>query len=138
VGNGGRAAYTDVQGWQRGNDVLLALARLRDRSWSHIVLSNHAPEFPQRVEARGLSDFIAAIYCAACTGVEKPHRKACEKVFARDPGAQRGWMIGDSWHVDVQGALAVGLRAMLVRSEPPEAVLPCQTLEEVVDGVEGM
>jgi putative hydrolase of the HAD superfamily len=95
---------------------LPALARLRNRGWSHIVLSNHVPELPQLVEALGLSDFIMAVYCSACTGVEKPHRKAFETVFARYPEAHNGWMIGDSWRADVQGALAVGMRAILVRS----------------------
>jgi putative hydrolase of the HAD superfamily len=136
--SGVRAAYTDAKGWQVFDDVLPALARLRDRGWSHIVLSNHVPELPQLVEALGLSEFITAVYCSACTGVEKPHRKAFETVFARYPEAQSGWMIGDSWRADVQGALAVGMRAILVRSEHPEAALQCKTLKEVVGVVEGM
>jgi FMN phosphatase YigB (HAD superfamily) len=70
--------------------------------------------------------------------VEKPHWKAFETGFARYPKAQSGWMIGDSWRVDVQGALAAGMRAILVRSEHPDAALQCQTLAEVVGVVEGM
>lgn len=135
---GVRSVYTDAQGWQRFDDVLPALARLRDRGWSHIVLSNHVPELPPLVEALGFSDFIMAVYCSACAGVEKPHRKACETVFAWYPGAQSGWMIGDSWRADVQGALAVGMRAILVRSEHPEAALQCKALKAVVGLVEGL
>jgi putative hydrolase of the HAD superfamily len=135
---GVRAAYTDAKGWQVFDDVLPTLARLRDRGWRHIVLSNHVPELPQLIEALGLSGFITAVYCSACTGVEKPHRKAFETVFARYPGAQSGWMIGDSRRADVQGALAIGMRAILVRSEHPEAALQCKTLKEVVGVVEGM
>jgi putative hydrolase of the HAD superfamily len=138
VVSGVRAAYTDAKGWQVFDDVLPALARLRDRGWRHIVLSNHVPELPQLVEALGLSEFITAVYCSACTGVEKPHRKAFETVFARYPGTQSGWMIGDSWLADVQGALAVGMRAILVRSEQPEAALQCKTLKEVVGVMESM
>ncbi len=135
---GVRTVYTDAKGWQMFADVLPALARLCDHGWSHIVLSNHVPELPQLVEDLGLSDFITAVYCSACTGVEKPHRKAFETVFAQHPGAQNGWMIGDSWRADVQGALAVGMRAILVRSEHPKAALQCKTLAEVVGVVEGM
>jgi hypothetical protein len=58
-------------------------------------------------------------------------------VFAQYPSAKGGWMIGDSWRADVQGALAVGMRAILVRSEHPEAPLRCATLDEVVDVVDG-
>lgn len=136
--SGVRAAYTDAKGWQLFDDVLPVLACLRARGWRHLVLSNHVPELPQLVEALGLSDFITAVYCSACTGVEKPHRKAFELVFAQYPAAQSGWMIGDSWRADVQAALAVGMRAILVRSEHPEAVLQCKTLNEVVGIVEGM
>jgi putative hydrolase of the HAD superfamily len=106
---------------------------LRDRGWSHLILSNHVPELPELVESLGLSAVITAVYSSACTGVEKPHRKAFEAVFARYPGAQLGWMIGDSWRADVQAALTVGMRAILVRSKHPDAPLQCATLEEVVD-----
>jgi FMN phosphatase YigB (HAD superfamily) len=44
-------------------------------------------------------------------------------------------MIGDSWRADVQGALAVGLRAILVRSKHPDAVVQCETLHQVADVV---
>ena len=136
--SGVRAAYTDVTGWQLFDDVVPALTTLRGRGWSHIVLSNHVPELPQLVDALGLSNFITGVYSSGCTGIEKPHRKAFETVFARHPGAHRGWMIGDSWRADVQGALAVGMRAILVRSEHPEAGLHCKTLKEIVAVVEGV
>jgi putative hydrolase of the HAD superfamily len=56
-----RAAYTDAKSWQGFDDVWPALARLRDRGWRHIVLSNHVPELPQLVEALGLRGFITAV-----------------------------------------------------------------------------
>jgi putative hydrolase of the HAD superfamily len=134
---GVRAAYTDAKYWQVFDDVLPALARLRDSGWSHIVLSNHVPELPRLVEAMGLNDLVTAIYSSACTGVEKPHRRAFEIVFAQYPAAKAGWMIGDSWRADVKGALAVGMRAILVRSRHPDAIVQCEKLDEVVRVVEG-
>jgi putative hydrolase of the HAD superfamily len=136
--DGVRMAYTDATGWQIFDDALPVLTTLHNRGWSHLVLSNHMPELPQLVDALGLSDVIMAVYSSGCTGAEKPHRKAFEAVFAGHPGARRGWMIGDSWRADVQGALAVGLRAILVRSEHPEATLHCKTLREVVSVVDGV
>jgi putative hydrolase of the HAD superfamily len=133
-----RAAYTDARTWSLFEDALPALTRLRDRGWSHLILSNHVPELPGLVESLGLGPVITAIYSSGCTGVEKPHRKAFEAVFARYPGAKSGWMIGDSWRADVRGALAVGMRAILVRSEHPEARLRCARLDGVVDVVGGM
>ena len=133
-----RAAYTDATGWQLFDDALPVLTTLYYRGWRHIVLSNHIPELPQLVDSLGLGDLIMTVYSSGCTGVEKPHRKAFETVFARYPAARHGWMIGDSWRADVQGALAVGMRAILVRSEHPEATLCCKTLKEVVGLVDGV
>lgn len=56
----------------------------------------------------------------------------CEAVFARYPAARSGWMIGDSWRADVQGAQAVGMRTILVREPHPEAPVQCDTLHDVV------
>jgi len=136
--NGVRAAYTDATGWRLFDDAVPVLTALHDRGWRHIVLSNHMPELPQLVAALGLGDLIMAVYSSGCTGVEKPHPKAFETVFSRHPRARGGWMIGDSWRADVQGALAVGMRAILVRSEHPEAALHCDTLKELVGVVDGV
>ena len=137
LANGVRTAYTDADGWRLFDDAVPVLTTLRDRGWGHIVLSNHMPELPQLVTALGLGDLILEVYSSGRTGVEKPHRKAFETVFARHPAARDGWMIGDSWRADVQGALAAGLRAILVRSEHPEAARHCSTLKDVVDLVDG-
>lgn len=127
---GGRAASTDAQGWRLFDDVVPARACLRDRGGRHRGLSHHAPELPRLVGAMGRSAFRTAVDCSARTGVGKPHRQAFETVSARDPAAPRGGRRGDSGGADVRGALAVGRRATLVRSERPAAALPCQTLRE--------
>jgi putative hydrolase of the HAD superfamily len=136
--DGVRAAYTDATRWQVFPDVRPALAQLRDRGWNHLVLSNHVPELPSLIEALGLHDWITAVRCSACTGAEKPNPRAFEAVFADYPQARTGWMIGDSWRADVQGAQALGMRAILVRSTHPDAAVQCQTLGEVVDVVDGI
>ncbi len=132
---GVRSAYTDAKGWQVFDDVRPALEQLRDRGWQHIVLSNHVPELPGLIEALGLNDLISAVHSSGCIGVEKPHPQAFETVFAAHPAARTGWMIGDSWRADVQGALAVGMRAILVRQKHPEASIQCETLHAVADVV---
>lgn len=119
-------------------DVLPALRRLSIRGWKHIILSNHVPELPRLTEALGLSDFLIDVYCSGRTGAEKPHPKAFETVFADHPEARAGWMIGDSWRADVRGALAVGMRSILVREKHPGAALQCDSLHDIVEIVESM
>ena len=118
------------------DDVAPVLTQLRDRGWRHILLSNHIPELPRLVDALGLSDFFVAVYSSGTIGAEKPHPRAFDAVFADHPDARHGWMIGDSWRADVQGARAVGMRTILVRSAPPEPTLHCDTLETIAAMVE--
>lgn len=126
-----RACYTDPKSWRVFEDVLAALTQLHDRGWRHILLSNHIPELARIVEALGLSEFFVALYTSGQTGAEKPHRQAFEAVFAAYPDARKGWMIGDSWHADVQGALGVGMRAILVRAQHPEATVQFDRVADV-------
>ena len=130
---GVRPAYTDVKGWRVFDDVRPVLEQLRDDGWKHVVLSNHVPELPGLIEALGLSDLISDVLSSGCIDVEKPHPRAFETVFAAPPEARAGWMIGDSWRADVQGALAVGMRAILVRQKHPDAAIQCETLHAVAD-----
>jgi putative hydrolase of the HAD superfamily len=116
--------------------LLPVLDELSAGGWQHIVLSNHIPELPRLLAGLGLNDRFVAVYCSALTGAEKPHPRAFEVVFADYPEARNGWMIGDSWRADVQGAVAVGLRAVLVREKHAEATARCDTLHEVVRIVE--
>ena len=134
--DGVRDAYVDAKSWVVFDDVRPALERLGDRGWEHIVLSNHVPELPRLMDALDLRDLITAVRCSAHTGVEKPHPEAFETVFADYPKARDGWMIGDSLRADVQGAQAVGMRAILVRSKHPDAAVQCETLHEVADAVD--
>ena len=114
-----RAEYTKAKSWRLFDDTLPVLRELRDRGWRHIVLSDHVPELADLVDDLGLSEFFVAVYCSGRTGAEKPHPRAFDLVFVDHPGARGGWMIGDSWRADVQGAQAIGMRAILVRSRHP-------------------
>src|SRR5262245_6164888 len=44
LARGVRATYTDPAHWRLFDDVQPTLKRLRDRGWTHVVLSNHVPE----------------------------------------------------------------------------------------------
>ncbi len=79
---------------------------------------------------------FAAVYSPACTGIEKPNLLAFERVIQDHPEARRGWMIGDNWKADVVGAERVGMRAILVRRQHPDATLQCATLHEAAERVD--
>ena len=105
------------RGWQLFDDVIPALDRLAAAGWSAIVLSNHIPELEGIVAGLGLSERIEMVFSSALTGYEKPHPNAF-RMALRSAGAPRAvWMIGDNPIADVRGAEAVGIPAILVRTQ---------------------
>jgi putative hydrolase of the HAD superfamily len=130
-----REIYLRPEAWRLYEDVVPTLEALGSRGWKHVVLSNHVPELDAIVETLGLAGAFERVYSSGCTGAEKPNPAAFERVFADFPAAREGWMIGDNPVADVQGGEGVGLRAILVRGEHPEARFQCGSLHEVPDVV---
>jgi putative hydrolase of the HAD superfamily len=127
-----RTTFLRRDSWVVFEDTSFALEQLRDRGWTHVLLSNHVPELESLMEELGLTRFFEAVYNSAVTGKEKPNKAAFECVFADFPEARSGWMIGDSWSADVSGATAAGMRSILVRNRHPEATHGFATLRELV------
>jgi putative hydrolase of the HAD superfamily len=137
LARGMREAYTGPSKWVVYEDTVRVLTELRERGWRHLVLSNHVPELKTIVRRLELAALLDAVYCSAELGVEKPNPAAFERVLADYPAARAGWMIGDNWRADVEGARGVGLKGILVRREHPEARVRCETLDDVVPIVLG-
>jgi putative hydrolase of the HAD superfamily len=108
-------------GWAVFEDVKPVLAKLAEKGWTHRILSNHVPELKALVAGLGLGDLVASVVSSADTGYEKPHPQAFAAALDGDD-PERTWMIGDNFAADVAGAEAVGLSAVLVRREHPDAV----------------
>jgi putative hydrolase of the HAD superfamily len=104
-------------GWVLFDDSRPVLTHLRERGWRHVVLSNHVPELEEIVVCLGLDDVLDAVVTSAISGFEKPHPEAFAAGRRAAGDADTMWMVGDSVEVDVAGAEAVGIPAILVRSE---------------------
>jgi putative hydrolase of the HAD superfamily len=104
-------------GWALYEDSRPVLTHLRERRWRHIILSNHVPELEEIIVCLRLDDVIDAVVTSAASGFEKPHPEAFAE-GRRAAGKPRTiWMVGDNPEADVAGAEAVGIPAVLVRSE---------------------
>ena len=112
-----RERYLDVTiAWQRFDDTLPALSALREAGWRNVVLSNHVPELADLVAGLGLAEHLDDVFSSASTGYEKPHPEAFRLALAACGNPRQAWMVGDNPHADIEGAEAVGLPAILVRS----------------------
>lgn len=84
--------------------------------WRHVVLSNHVPELERIAGSLGLGAHLERIFNSARIGYEKPHPEAYRHALAACGNPSRAWMVGDNVAADVQGAEALGIPAVLVRS----------------------
>ena len=109
--------YIDVAGFRLFDDVVPVLTNLQRAGWRHIILSNHVPELRDLVEGLELNALVDDVLSSAIMGYEKPNPRAFElgRAAAGDPDEL--WMIGDNPEADVRGAEAVGIPAVLVRTQ---------------------
>ena len=132
-----RIIYTDASSFSLYDDTVPALEALREAGWRHVILSNHVPELPNMVRELGLWPFFEDVISSALIGYEKPHPEAfaaaLRAVGLRAAGApDEVWMVGDNPVADVEGAEAVGIPAILVRTEG-DAKRRCEDLWGVVE-----
>jgi putative hydrolase of the HAD superfamily len=116
-----RDAYLDVRRWHVFADVEPCLRAVAAQGWCNVMLTNHVPELAQILEGLGLAAHFAAVCNSADTGYEKPHPSAftCMRAMLTKP--ETVWMIGDNYHVDIVGAGAASIPAVLVRKQHPDA-----------------
>jgi len=126
-----RARYLEPARWRLYADTLSGLAALREGGWTHLLLTNHVPELPAIIDHLGLTPLLAGVFNSAQTGYEKPHPQAFRTVLDAAGPCEAFWMIGDNINADVRGAEALGLPAILLRGEHPEARWCCAGLAEV-------
>jgi putative hydrolase of the HAD superfamily len=110
------AALLDALAFSAYPDSAPALRALRAGGWALVVVSNWDASLHERLAETGLADLVDGAVASAELGAAKPDGA----IFARglalagvEPGA--AWHVGDSVEADVEGALAAGIRPVLIR-----------------------
>jgi HAD superfamily hydrolase (TIGR01549 family) len=122
--------------------VSAALERLAE-SGVPLAIGSNANGIIHRVfERTGLSRFFSVICDSHVEGVEKPDRRFFEILVARAGGRPETTLhVGDLYHVDIVGARAAGLQAMLFDPHDLYGAYDVQrvrTLDEVAALVTGL
>ncbi len=118
-------------------DVPAALGELRAAGHRLVVVSNWDVSLHDMLRTTGLAALVDGAISSAEAGVRKPAPEIFRRALALVPGSGAGppaLHAGDSLALDVAGALAAGLRAVLVardgvRDGVPEGVAVLATLE---------
>jgi putative hydrolase of the HAD superfamily len=124
-----RARFVDGSvGWEAFADSGPALQATAEAGWRNVILSNHVPELEALVDALGLSDLVEHVFSSALIGYDKPHPEAFRHALRECGDPVRRWMVGDNPVADVAGAQALGIPALLIRTEggEPDALAAAQ------------
>jgi putative hydrolase of the HAD superfamily len=117
------AALDDLQAYHREENlwetvpgfVAPTLRQLRTAGYRLVVMSNANGTLHRAFTRLGLAPLVDMIVDSAIEGVEKPDRRFFEIGLTRSGAqAESTVHVGDLYHVDVTGARAAGLRAILV------------------------
>lgn len=115
-------------------DAIPALEALRPRGLRLVVVSNWDCSLPEWLDAAGVGALVDGTVSSAAVGVAKP----APQVFAAalelaGCAAGEALMVGDSVDGDVRGALAAGIRGVLIQraGEPPAGIETVRSLEEI-------
>jgi putative hydrolase of the HAD superfamily len=116
------AALLDALAFSAYPDSAPALRALRADGWTLVVVSNWDTSLHERLAETGLAALVDAAVASAELGAAKPDGA----IFARGLAlagvrAADAWHVGDSVEADVEGALAAGIRPVLIcrAGEPP-------------------
>ena len=106
-------------------DAITALAGLRTRGLTLIVVSNWDISLPAVLGDVGLEEMVDGVVTSAEVGNPKPAREIFETALTLAGSApQRALHVGDSIEHDVRGALAVGVHAVLLHRADGETQVP--------------
>jgi putative hydrolase of the HAD superfamily len=123
--------YAMAEQFNLFEDTVPVLADLKSQGWHHGIVSNHVPELTEITGRLGLNSLVDFVHSSANSGFEKPHPKAFLNAIECAGSPQNVWMIGDDKETDYDGALAVGIQAILVRRPPPADAKYCPDLLSV-------
>lgn len=98
------------------DDVTPVLTQLAAAGFTLGVISNSHRSLEAFREHFRLAPMITTTVSSAAHGYMKPHRTIFETALAQaGASAAESLMVGDSLKADIEGALAVGMRAVLLR-----------------------
>jgi putative hydrolase of the HAD superfamily len=121
-------------------DASPALRRFRAAGLRLVVVSNANGTLRAHMQRLGLASFFDVVLDSSDEGVEKPDPRLFRIALERAGAAPEGTLhVGDLYHVDVLGARAAGLRAVLLDAAALYGDHDCArvaSLTELADAIE--
>jgi putative hydrolase of the HAD superfamily len=110
------AALLDALVFSAYADSAPALRALRADGWTLVVVSNWDTSLHERLAETGLAELVDGAVASAELGAAKPDGAIFARALAlAGTRPAHAWHVGDSVEADVEGALAAGIRPVLIQ-----------------------
>lgn len=106
--------YYRVSAWKLRSGARPALTQVAAAGYRNVVLSNHGAELPNLADELGLMQFVDTVVTSATVGAEKPNPQIFRHALHLSDAGDDVWMVGDNPIADIEGAEAVGMKALLI------------------------
>jgi HAD superfamily hydrolase (TIGR01509 family) len=111
-----------------------ALSRLRSSGIRLGIVSNSDGRVEQALQAAGLRDYFDVVIDSSLVGIEKPDPRIFQAALeALGVRPEEALYVGDLYEVDVVGARAAGIEAVLLSGSSPDPDRPCRTTASIHD-----
>ncbi|MDH3402024.1 MAG: HAD-IA family hydrolase [Acidobacteriota bacterium] len=115
--------FAAAAAWEVYPDVRPALAALRRSGLALAVIANWDERLPALLEALGLGDAFATVVTSQGAGVRKPHPLIFQTALGLlDLAPEEVLHVGDRRLEDVEGAQALGMRAVWLTRDAPGGI----------------
>jgi putative hydrolase of the HAD superfamily len=126
------ALLMDALHFQPFDDALSVLAEMRGRGLAVVVASNWDASLPGVLARVGLEGALDGVVCSAVAGAPKPFANVFHAALALAGAAPREAVhVGDSLELDIAGAQALGIRAILLQREGGRAPTGVETISSL-------
>jgi putative hydrolase of the HAD superfamily len=120
-------------------DAVPALRALRAAGVVRVVVSNWDASLHERLAETGLDGLLDGAVASAEVGAAKPDQAIFARALAlAGARANEAWHVGDSVEADVEGALAAGIRPVLLARAGAPAVPPGVPVLAGLDALPGL
>jgi HAD superfamily hydrolase (TIGR01509 family) len=111
-----------------------SLGRLREAGFKLAVVSNSDGRVEEALEAAGLRHYFDVVIDSALAGVEKPDPRIFHAALdALGVAPEEALYVGDLYEIDVLGARAAGIDAVLLGKPEPGGGRSCRTTPSISD-----